>query len=56
MAKVYLFLGNEEYLNKVKIERIIKESVADEYNINYYDMEEKTLVLQLKMRKLLLFV
>ena len=27
MAKVYLFLGNEEYLNKVKIERIIKESV-----------------------------
>jgi len=41
MAKVYLFLGNEEYLNKVKIERIIKESVADEYNINYYDMEEK---------------
>ena len=41
MAKVYLFLGNEEYLNKVKIERLIKESVADEYNINYYDMEEK---------------
>ena len=41
MAKVYLFLGNEEYLNKVKIERIIKESVADEYNINFYDMEEK---------------
>ena len=41
MAKVYLFLGNEVFLNKVKIERLIKESVADEYNINYYDMEEK---------------
>ena len=40
MANVYLYLGEEKYLINNKIERLIAESKADQYNIFSYDMDE----------------
>jgi len=40
MANVYLYLGEEKYLINHKIERLIVESKADQYNTFSYDMDE----------------
>lgn len=40
MDNIYLYLGDENLIINNKIERIIKESGADQYNVNYYDLEE----------------
>lgn len=37
---IYLFLGQERLIIKNKIDRIINEVKADEYNITSYDLEE----------------
>ncbi|MDD3999711.1 MAG: DNA polymerase III subunit delta [Bacilli bacterium] len=41
MSEIYLFTGTESYLINNKIERIIKESKANEYNVSTYDEEEE---------------
>lgn len=40
IPQVSLFLGEEQLLISNKIERLINESGADEYNVNIYDMDE----------------
>ena len=35
LSNVCLFLGEEKYIINSKINRIIKETKADEFNINY---------------------
>lgn len=40
MASVYLYLGEEKYLINNKIERLIADAKADQYNVSSYDMEE----------------
>ena len=37
---VYFYKGDEKYLTNSKIERVIKESKADELNITSYDCSE----------------
>ena len=39
-VKTHLFLGEEKYIINSKINRIIKETKADEFNITSYDCEE----------------
>ena len=41
--RVYLYKGDEKYLTNAKIQRIIKESKADEINITTYDCSEVNL-------------
>jgi len=41
--KIYLYLGQENLLISNKIDRIVKESKADEYNISTYDLDEVNL-------------
>ncbi|MDD4387613.1 MAG: DNA polymerase III subunit delta [Bacilli bacterium] len=43
IGNVHLFLGDEQYLIENKINRLINESGANEYNVTYYDMEEFSL-------------
>jgi DNA polymerase-3 subunit delta len=43
IPQVSLFLGDEPLLISNKIERLIKESDADEYNVNIYDMDENSI-------------
>ena len=38
--KVYLYKGDERYLTNTKINRVIKDSKADEINITSYDCSE----------------
>ena len=40
LSNVCLFLGEEKYIINSKINRIIKETKADEFNITSYDCEE----------------
>lgn len=40
MGNVYLYTGEEKYLIQHKIERLITESKADQYNMFSYDMDE----------------
>lgn len=42
-SKVYLYKGDEKYLTNSKIQRLIKESKADEINISSYDITEVSL-------------
>ena len=37
---IYLFVGEEYYLIRLRINKIIKDSNADEYNVTRYDLEE----------------
>lgn len=37
---IYLFIGEEYYLIQTRINKIIKDSGADEYNVTKYDLEE----------------
>ncbi len=41
--KIYLYKGDEKYLTSAKIQRVIKESKADEINITTYDCSEPNL-------------
>lgn len=41
--KIYLYKGDEKYLTSAKIQRVIKESKADEINITTYDCSEANL-------------
>ena len=40
LSNIYLFLGEEKYIISSKINRVINEAKADEFNINSYDCEE----------------
>ncbi len=39
-ANIYLFIGEEYYLIRTRINKIIKDSNADEFNVTKYDLEE----------------
>lgn len=44
MGSVYLFYGDESLIIKNKIDRIINDSKADEFNISTYDLEEVSIL------------
>ena len=41
--RVYLFRGDEKYLTNTKIQKLIKDSKVDEFNITTYDCQETNL-------------
>ncbi|NLD26109.1 MAG: hypothetical protein GX661_01985, partial [Acholeplasmataceae bacterium] len=43
LVNIYLFTGDQTLLVSNKIDRIIKESKADQYNISIYDEEESNI-------------
>lgn len=44
MANIYFYFGEESLIIKNKIERLIKETRADEYNITTYDFDEVSIL------------
>lgn len=44
MSNIYFFFGEESLIIKNKIERLIRETKADEYNINTYDLDEVSIM------------
>ena len=44
MGSVYLFYGDESLIIKNKIDRLIKDSKADEFNISTYDLDEVSII------------
>lgn len=53
---IYLYKGNEEYLMNTKIELLIKESKANEFNISTYDCSEVNLGLAVQDAQTLPFL
>lgn len=43
MERIYLFYGEEELIIQNKINKVIKDSQADSFNITSYDMEEESI-------------
>ncbi|MCK9470916.1 MAG: DNA polymerase III subunit delta [Bacilli bacterium] len=44
MGNIYFYYGEESLIIKNKIERLIRETKADEYNITTYDLDEVSIV------------
>lgn len=44
MSNIYLYYGSEGLIIKNKIDRLVKESQVDEFNINIYDLEEVSIL------------
>ena len=44
MVNIYFYFGEESLIIKNKIERLIKETKVDEYNINTYDLDEVSII------------
>ena len=44
MSNIYLFYGDEGLIIKNKIDRLIKDSKADEFNISTYDLDEVSIL------------
>lgn len=44
MSNIYFYFGEENLIIKNKIERLIRETKADEYNINTYDLDEVSII------------
>lgn len=44
MSNIYFYYGEESLIIKNKIERLIRETKADEYNISTYDLDEVSII------------